>query len=415
VKLRHFSAFLLITSLLLNAAACTEVPSLTDDPGGGSAVNAVAVEPAETAFVPDLTEPPESETEQVQTKETAETVGETPVSPAQPTAEDPFPAVSTTTTLPATTAPVTTTTWGPIIPTVALTNTYSDLSLVNKEYPLPVNFVENLWLRPVQGSYRMDYRCADYAVQMIYDAYKDGVYLLVVSAYRSVQRQQMNFESYTQRMRDSGLTAEQAIAYTSTVIAPPGASEHNAGLALDILTVDWWNTHDDITSDFDQTAAYDWLVAHCAEYGFILRYLNTKEDITGYVYEPWHYRFVGVEYAKEIMDSGLCLEEWLAARDKAEQDNPEMPVQLPVESETANSEATETSEVTEISETSKSKPDVIPEETATDTTSANETGESDIIIDIPTEAEESETETESDENSDSDESMDDFEELEEIG
>jgi D-alanyl-D-alanine carboxypeptidase len=246
----------------------------------------------------------------------------------------------------------------------------------------------------------MDNRCADYAVQMIYDAYKDGVYLLVVSAYRSLQRQQMNFESYTQRMRDSGLTAEQAFAYTSTVIAPPGASEHNAGLALDIVTVDWWNTHSDITSDFDQTAAYDWLIAHCAEYGFILRYLKTKEDVTGYVYEPWHYRFVGVEYAKEIMDSGLCLEEWLTAKEQEKQANEESPVQLPVESATASPEVSETSE------TSESKPAALPEETPAVT--ATEDEGSDIIIDIPPETEETEAENENDEDSD------DFEELEEI-
>ena len=88
------------------------------------------------------------------------------------------------------------------------------------------------------------------------------------------------------------------------VVALPGTSEHQLGLALDIIA----------EFDADNTATWQWLKQHCAEYGFILRYPADKEEITGISYEPWHFRYVGVEAAREIMSSGVCLEEYLEQR-----------------------------------------------------------------------------------------------------
>lgn len=178
--------------------------------------------------------------------------------------------------------------------------------LINEENPLPEDFT--VGLEPVQGNFMLDERCAEYAKRMIADAASDGIELTVVSAYRSVQKQQENLESYIQRLRDAGYTSKEAKSLAEKEIALPYTSEHNAGLALDILTPDWWLTHDDVTADFEDTEQYRWLSENADKYGFILRYPKEYESVTGYVYEPWHYRFVGVYYAGKIKASGLPLE-----------------------------------------------------------------------------------------------------------
>ncbi|MCM1487619.1 MAG: M15 family metallopeptidase, partial [Firmicutes bacterium] len=83
-------------------------------------------------------------------------------------------------------------------------------------------------------------------------------------------------------------------------IALPGHSEHNAGLAMDIVSDTYWSNHSDLDESFDQLPQYDWLIENSWKYGFILSYPKGKEDITGFIYEPWHYRFVGLEHAKKI-------------------------------------------------------------------------------------------------------------------
>lgn len=91
------------------------------------------------------------------------------------------------------------------------------------------------------------------------------------------------------------------------MIAVPGYSEHHTGLAIDITDVFWENK----TEELEKTDTYQWMSAHCHEYGFIVRYPKGKEKITGYEYEPWHYRYVGVKAATYIMEHDLCLEEFL--------------------------------------------------------------------------------------------------------
>ena len=178
--------------------------------------------------------------------------------------------------------------------------------LINTDNPLPADFT--VGLDKVQGNYMLDERCAGYARQMIADAAKDGIELTVVSAYRSVQKQQENLESYTQRLINLGHSSTEARKLAEKEIALPYTSEHNAGLALDILTPDWWETHDDVTADFENTEQFHWLSENAHKYGFIMRYPKEYENVTGIIYEPWHYRFVGVFYAGEIKESGLPLE-----------------------------------------------------------------------------------------------------------
>lgn len=178
--------------------------------------------------------------------------------------------------------------------------------LINEEFPLSEGYEPELAL--VQGTFMMDERAAEYAVAMLEAAKADGVDLCVVSAYRSIQKQKENLEAYTDRLINEGMNEDDARKAALTEIAEPGTSEHNAGLALDILTYDWWENHDDVTADFENTEEFLWLHANAHKYGFILRYPKEWENVTGYTYEPWHYRFVGVYYAEKIRESGLPFE-----------------------------------------------------------------------------------------------------------
>jgi zinc D-Ala-D-Ala carboxypeptidase len=130
-------------------------------------------------------------------------------------------------------------------------------------------------------------------------AKKDGIALAGVSAYRSYSTQKSLFNYYVQTQGE-----DHARRYS----AVPGTSEHETGLAIDVSGSTGKCAADDC---FGGTPEANWLAAHCADYGFIIRYLKGKESITGYAYEPWHIRYVGVDVAKEITSKGLTLEEYL--------------------------------------------------------------------------------------------------------
>ncbi len=177
-----------------------------------------------------------------------------------------------------------------------------NLVVVNKEREIPADYVPKLKAVAGSGVY-LDYRVAPYYDAMYAAAKEDGIILTPYSGYRSYQRQQRNYNNLTQQyMSQYGLSKEKAAEKAATVILPPGTSEHNLGLAMDIC-----NTN----SSFKNQKEYKWLMEHAHEYGFILRYTSEKQPITGIIPEPWHWRFVGVEYAEKIKNSGLCLEEYL--------------------------------------------------------------------------------------------------------
>lgn len=182
--------------------------------------------------------------------------------------------------------------------------------LVNKKNPLPADYDSRIETKVVFESWReyfLDVRAAGYLEKMLKAAENDGIDLYVVSAYRTIEYQQQNFDNSVQDRVDRGMSYDDAYADTLAEVALPGESEHNAGLALDIMVEEYQNMDDD---GFEDTEAFAWLDRHAAEYGFILRYPKGKQEITGIIYEPWHYRFVGVYYANEIKKSGLCLEEY---------------------------------------------------------------------------------------------------------
>jgi len=178
------------------------------------------------------------------------------------------------------------------------------LYLINQAHPLADDF--DVTAKKVSGTYSMDVRCADYMISMIADAKSAGINLNIVSAYRSLDKQTANFNADVKKYEGQGMTHDEAYKETAKNIAIPGQSEHNAGLAADILS----NDYTSLDSGFENTKAFSWLNENAYKYGFILRYPKDKTDITLINYEPWHYRFVGVEYAKKIKDSGLCLEEY---------------------------------------------------------------------------------------------------------
>lgn len=216
--------------------------------------------------------------------------------------------------------------------------------LVNSKNPLPADYDSEIKTTLVYTSWReyyMDSRMADYMIRMIDDAKADGITLDVVSAYRTFQYQQQNFDNSVQDRMDRGMTYDEAYADAAKEVAMPGESEHNAGLSADIMSDEYSSMDDD---GFKNTAAYEWLSEHAADYGFILRYPEGKGDYTGIIYEPWHYRFVGVYYANEIKSSGLCLEEYYESRGWLDESGKAINMLGPVEAET---EAPVTAAVTE--------------------------------------------------------------------
>lgn len=178
------------------------------------------------------------------------------------------------------------------------------LILVNRNFILPEGYKPQLE-NAVEGGYadqKLDYRVAPYYSEMYKAAYEDGVHLVPISGYRSYERQERNFENKIDYYMDKGYSKVDATIEASTIILPPGTSEHNAGLAMDICSLE---------QNFEDTEEFEWLCENAADYGFILRYPKDKQDVTQIIYEPWHWRYVGVEAAKEMKASGQCLEEYL--------------------------------------------------------------------------------------------------------
>ena len=172
-------------------------------------------------------------------------------------------------------------------------------ALVNQYHALPADYVPELVyldsaytnqrdsLRPV--AYRAFQRMADAAAQ-------EGLHLYNASAYRSYTTQKWVYQRYANQ--DGAQTAD-------TYSARPGCSEHQTGLALDVNTASF-------SDHFEETEEYAWLVENSGRFGFILRFPEGKEDLTGYQFEPWHYRYVGVKAARQCWEQGWTLEEYAA-------------------------------------------------------------------------------------------------------
>ena len=180
-----------------------------------------------------------------------------------------------------------------------------NLILVNKQHPVPEDYTFEMGT--ITANMKCDARILPELFAMLQAAKEDGVNLIVCSPYRDISLQNVLFERKINLYMGQGDNYMEAYKKASQIVTVPGASEHQIGLALDIIC----DTYTILDEGFGKTAAGQWLWAHSREYGFILRYPEGKEHITGIDYEPWHFRYVGKEAAAIIMDNGLTLEEFV--------------------------------------------------------------------------------------------------------
>ena len=176
-----------------------------------------------------------------------------------------------------------------------------NLMLVNKDNPIPQDY--KIVLSETENGHKVDERIKEPLERMLSDARKDGIIPKITSSYRTHEEQQKLLEEKTQEYINQGMNESAATLKAQEWVAVPGTSEHETGLAVDISTADW-----------DKQSAYSvwaWLEQNCHKYGFILRYTEEKEHITGIIPEPWHFRYVGINAATEIKEKKICLEEYL--------------------------------------------------------------------------------------------------------
>ena len=178
------------------------------------------------------------------------------------------------------------------------------LILVNKQHPIPDDY--KFVLGDISSGMKCDERVIKPLCDMLKAAKDDGVSLIVGSPYRDINRQTMLFDKKVKKYMNSGMSYMDAYKISSQAVTVPGSSEHQIGLAVDIIT-DGYITLDEV---FANTPAGKWLAANCYKYGFILRYPAGKEEITSIEFEPWHFRYVGVDAATVMTKNGICLEEF---------------------------------------------------------------------------------------------------------
>ncbi|MDD6479165.1 MAG: M15 family metallopeptidase [Oscillospiraceae bacterium] len=197
------------------------------------------------------------------------------------------------------------------VPSGELDPNFSCLLLVNGENPLPDSYDSEV--RASLVTIDKKYRNNDYVTQIHKDVYpyitamvaaaqKEGVDLRVWSPFRSYAIQNDLFQKQVERMKNRGYKGKEAEDKAATVVARPGTSEHNTGLCADF----------NMASDsFANTKMYTWMTKNAENYGFIMRYDAKKQSITGVIHESWHWRFVGINAAKEMNDLDMCLEEYV--------------------------------------------------------------------------------------------------------
>lgn len=180
------------------------------------------------------------------------------------------------------------------------------LILVNKEHALEDVSYENNLRQICNGRLQASKVLYSDLVDLLAAAGEEGYQYWIASAYRSKERQQELVDEDVARYMAQGMSRQEALAKTYEQTMPAGKSEHETGLALDILCSENLN--------MDETQAEEpgnkWLVEHAHEYGFVLRYPADKEEITGIFYEPWHFRYVGKEVAVFLRENELTLEEF---------------------------------------------------------------------------------------------------------
>ncbi len=183
---------------------------------------------------------------------------------------------------------------------------YPHLLLVNKDNILPEDYSVELKRLPDRSNNAAAF-VYDALTGMLEDGRKQGLQFEVCSSYRSVERQRELLEEDIEALQRKGYTYEEAYAEATRETMPPGYSEHATGMAFDIVALNYQM----LDKHQKKTPENIWLREHCHEYGFILRYPQEKEEITGISYESWHFRYVGKKAAAYIMEQKITLEEFL--------------------------------------------------------------------------------------------------------
>lgn len=186
-----------------------------------------------------------------------------------------------------------------------------NLVLVNKWNPIPDNYTFNLV--EFSDNNAVDERIYPELQKMFNDMKADGLYPCISSSYRSTDTQQQYLDEKIAEYKLSGYSYKKAKRLAERWVALPNTSEHEIGIAVDITTTD--------RNVQDASYIWNWLRKNAYKYGFILRYPKDKEDITGVMFEAWHYRYVGKEVAKEIFEKNICLEEYLSNQSEQNDNN----------------------------------------------------------------------------------------------
>lgn len=199
-----------------------------------------------------------------------------------------------------------------ILPPAAVPNTPVSaendwrLRLVNAWNPLSDDFA--ISLTQLKNGHAVDERCYPDLQAMMDDCRAAGLKPVICSSYRTQAKQEQLFNDTVHQYLAKGYADADARAEAGKSVAVPGTSEHQLGLAVDIVDL----SNQNLNESQEKTAVQKWLMENSWRYGFILRYPNGKSDITGIIYEPWHYRYVGKDAAREIYEQEICLEEYVA-------------------------------------------------------------------------------------------------------
>lgn len=186
-----------------------------------------------------------------------------------------------------------------------------NMILVNPWNPLPDDFTVEL--KNVENGHAVDARIAIYLEKMLSDARAQGLSPMICSSYRTYEKQQTLYTNKVNYYLNQGYSQKDAESEAGKWVAVPGTSEHQTGLAVDLVS----SSYQVLDQKQEETPEQKWLMENSYKYGFILRYPNEKRAITGIYYEPWHYRYVGHKTAKEIYEKGICYEEYLESLKKA--------------------------------------------------------------------------------------------------
>lgn len=177
-----------------------------------------------------------------------------------------------------------------------------NLILINRDFSIPEDY--DVELTELSNGEKVDSRIYPPLQEMFDAARAEGLQLFVAAGYRTQEEQEALMAEKIRDYENEGCDREEAQRLAEQWVAIPGTSEHQIGIAVDI------NADNTVSTDEE---VYSWLFEHGHEYGFIKRYLEDKTEVTGVINEPWHYRYVGREAAKEIHEKGICLEEYMEA------------------------------------------------------------------------------------------------------